>query len=276
MIPLGRSSRASSRPCPRRHARRRCRSRPRRRRATGGRSSARRPRRATGSRRRHSARLVRCPLRPRLSAGRAVGSENVKLLPSPSFALHPYSAAVQARRSVATGLGPTPSPPASAPARGRPAGTRRRSRPDRRRRCRCRCRRRRPAPRCRRACALRCRPPGGVNFTAFVTRFMTTCLIRRSSADTSGRSRSTSSVSVWLACPPALGRASALPPGHPSSRTGSVSSSIRPASTFETSSTSLMRLKRCWPERRMFCRYCSCFGFTSPNKPVEQDLRRSR
>ena len=108
-------------------------------------------------------------------------------------------------------------------------------------------------------------PPSGVNLTALPMRLSRTCLSRSSSAvmwvGTSAASKRSSTPS-W----PARSRTSAstLWIASPAGKVV-TSSSMRPASTFDRSSTSLSRARRWRPASRMSCTYSAWRSLSSPN-----------
>ena len=95
------------------------------------------------------------------------------------------------------------------------------------------------------------RPPSGVNLTALDSRLSRICLSLRSSATISPSRGSTSMPSV-MPCRCARSRISVIALESADGRSNvDSSSSMRPASTFDRSRMSLMRLSRCRPDEWM-------------------------
>ena len=108
-------------------------------------------------------------------------------------------------------------------------------------------------------------PPSGVNLTALLSRFSTTCLSLSSSAQITPTSGATAS-EIVIPCRAARSRTIASAYSSSSGSDSALgSSSIRPASTFERSRISLISSSRWRPESRMSRTYSSWRSLSSPN-----------
>ena len=157
--------------------------------------------------------------------------------------------------------------------RCRPARRVRRCVPDRLRRCRCpyRARQTPAAPGRRRPCwqsSDKVTLPRSMNFRAFDNRLSSTW---RSLAPSSRTSGGTLPRSTHRAMPCSRARMrtiSSTSSSRPFRSTGPVCSCMRPASIFDNSRISLIRVSKWWPARLMMARFC----FSSSNMLFESAI----